>query len=430
MKLRFRCFGGLGAVAALVFLACSAVGQISSEEPILRRAVPRAEEIESEETVAPYHLGRLCLSPSVEIRDASYFSNAWGSSANPIPDWGATFVAGTRLLLPVGGKSVFRAWVFPSYVYWEKMPAARGWGGDYGGEWIGLFNRLTLQAQGGYTDWITLLSSESEQTVQNHVLSGSASAEIDIFRRLAFVTRWEGLQTSYGDVTSSGGSSTSATTLNRTEQSFQAGIRYKPDERFLVGLLADLTRARFPSGEQDMNNDGKSIRLHVRYDRPAIYVEFSGGYATAEGQSGQSYFPSYRTGIYRWFVSYFPSGLFELQLYGWRRPVYSYFLDNPYFFETRNGLGAVVNVTPRMRLSGFAYAGTNQYPVGVYVYNDIVTRKDDVVSWGGSLSWNLRRSAAFSIRYSKDRYSSNVPGVQREVYRISLNLVIGGRIFR
>ena len=427
-----RLGGALGgfAVSMAIGLAGPALGQLSSEGPILQRSVPRPEEIEQEKETAAVHLGALRLSPFLGIRDLSYYSNVVGTSGSPVPDWTATLFGGTRFLLPVGGKSVFRGAAEPAYIYWNKLSSGRGWIGDYGGEWIGLFNRFTLEAGGGYRDWITVLSSESEQTVRNHLVTGRVGAEIDIFRRLAVVGRWESLKTAYSDIDTGGGATAASSLLDRTEQAIQGGLRYKPNDQFSLGLLADVTQVRFKSEGQDRNSDGRSLRLHGRYDQPSFYVEFTGGYATAEGHEALSYFPSYRTGVYRWFVSYFRSEVLELQAYGWRRPVYSYFLDNPYFFETRNGLQVNVKVTPRIVLSAFGNAGSNQYPVEVLVYDSIVTRKDDVVSWGGGLSWNVWRAARVSAIYAKDRYTSNVPGIERDVFRVSLNLIIGGKVLQ
>ena len=430
MEVKGRGSAALIVLGVWAFVSATAQAQLSSEGPILQRSVRQAEQIEREKDTAPIHLGPLRLSPFLGIRDFSYYSNVVGTTSVPVPDWTATLFGGTRFLLPMGGKSVFRGEAAPAYIYWNKLASGRGWIGDYSGEWIGLFNRFTLEAGGGYKDWITVLSSESEQTVRNHLATGRVGAEIDIFRRLAVVARWESLKTSYSDVDTGGESTTSSSLLDRTEQSTQCGLRYKPNDQFSLGLLADVTQVRFKSEGQDRDSDGQSLRLHGRYDQSSFYVELTGGYATAEGHEALSYFPKYRTGVYRWFVSYFPSEVLELQAYGWRRPVYSYFLDNPYFFETRNGLQLNLKVTPRIVLSAFGNVGSNRYPVEVLVYDSIVTRKDDVVSWGGGLSWNVWRAARVSAVYAKDRYTSNLPGVPRDVFRVSLNLIMGGKVLR
>lgn len=416
--------------AIVLLLPGIALGQLTSEGPVRARSLPLAETIDREKDDAPYRLGPLRLSPFISLHDVAYNSNAWGTTENPIPDWSATIRGGSDFLLPLGGKSVLRGEVAPSYLYWDKEPAARGWGGVYGGEWIGLFNRMTVQVGGKYEDQIALVSSESEQTARNAMVTGRAEVEVDILRRLSVFAGWKGFRSLYSDVVSGGGSETSVADLNRAERDFQAGIRYKPDERLSVGILADWTTTRFVVQGQDSDNDARSARLAVRYDRPEFYVELTGGYSTAKGQTADSFFPIYRTGIYRWFVSYQAGSGFELQAYGWRYPVYSQFLDNPYYFETRNGIQGNWAVTPNVKVSGFVYGGPNTYPVEVFVYDQIVKRKDDVVTYGGGLALKVWRNVGVSGIYTRDQYTSNVPGVERSVYRITFNLGMGGKFFR
>jgi hypothetical protein len=194
--------------------------------------------------------------------------------------------------------------------------------------------------------------------------------------------------------------------------------------------MGEGTRALFQQEATDRNNDGYSIRALLRYDRPSFYLELSGGYAEGKAREEGGFFPEYRTGIYRVFVSWLPSRALEVQGYGWRRPQYSYFLDNPYFFETRNGGQVNYTVGTKLTLSALGYLGSNTYPVEVLVGNQVVTRVDDTVTWGAGFNWNFWRKAVVGAIYSQDRYTSNVPGVDRTVYRISVNIAFGGQIVK
>ena len=103
------------------------------------------------------------------------------------------------------------------------------------------------------------------------------------------------------------------------------------------------------------------------------------------------YFPEYRTGTYGYFVSYFVTRAFEVQVLGSRRPEASLFLDNPYYFETRNGATLRLAVGRRLSFNASGELGSNRYvnPVLVTATGEIVTRIDDTTRCGGGFDFKV-----------------------------------------
>lgn len=413
------------AVLAAVVAAPPAAAQISSEAPPSSRTVPVAEEISRTLKYSRYHLGAVRLQPFLALRDLGYNNNLYGTSGSDTTgDWTGTVSGGTKLMLPLGGKFVLRGTVAPEYTWYLDSTALRGWGGVYEGGLVGLFNRLTLQADGGWARQNQLLNSEAEQATFQERSYGTARLEIDIFRRLSVFGGLEAVKTRVDEGTPVFGSNEKYSYLNRTEWGYRGGLRYKPMEQLSVAAMVERVTTQFVDQPQDRDNDSLGYLLAVHYDRPRFYIDLNGGYREATARYSPSYFPPYRTGTYGYFVSYFVAAPLELQVNGHRRPVSSMFLDNPYYFETRNGIGLVWAIGARTALRASAALGTNTYPVEV-IYTptkEVITRQDDVVDTGGGISYQLTQTLGFNLSATRSRYTSNIPGADRNVFRFGLGI--------
>src|SRR4029077_12930399 len=127
----------------------------------------------------------------------------------------------------------------------------------------------------------------------------------------------------------------------------------------------------------------------IHYDRPRFYINATAGYREGHGIEAGTLFPRYRTGTGTYLISWFFAHPVELVAYGHRGVVYGRFLENSYFFETRNGLGMSVRCGRGLQLRGFGEYGTNGYPVAVTLAEGIsVSRRDIAKAYGGGLTFN------------------------------------------
>ena len=162
-----------------------ALGQISSEEPPSGRTLPVTEQVEQEMATARYRLGPIRLLPFFKLRDMGWTNNALASSEGTIDDYTASVSAGARLIVPFGRKVFLRGNLAPAYDWYYRTEDLRGFGGDYSGEVLGLFNRLTVGAEGRYSERISTVSSEVARDVFNTTTHAIAKAEVRILERLA-----------------------------------------------------------------------------------------------------------------------------------------------------------------------------------------------------------------------------------------------------
>lgn len=411
---------------ATLFATTALNGQISSEGAIQGRSLPVAEQVKVETERVRFRLGPVGLLPFLNISELGYNSNVNGASTDVVSDWTAKVSAGTRFILPAGSKMYLRGSVAPEYNWYLDSINRRYLGGSYDARLLGLFNRLTIEAGGGQSATSGGLSSESQQAVVEKRTTGGVALEVEILRRLAVFAGLKGGRSDYTD--SDSNPALSATALNRTEYALNGGLRYKFNEAFSFGVMVERTAADYPADPLARNNESTGYLLTVRYDRPRFFLLLGGGYREGQGRDSRSDYPSYSTGTYNYFASYFITKSLELQVLGHRRPVDSLDAANPYFFETRNALGLGLALGHRVSLRGQAEIGTNDYPIGTITSSsgEAMRRSDDFVTLTGQVGVRLHRSVLLTLNASNERATSNAPNSDRSVFRYWTGLSFGG----
>ena len=414
---------GIGIVLVVAWPVCA---QISSEEAPKARTVPVREEVKQEIEQSRFHLGSLRVDPVFDLRNLGWNNNVFGAPTNPVGDFTAAVAAGARLIAPLGSKMFIRGTAVPEYTWYDKTTELRHFGGTYEGGLVGLFNRMRFDALGGYRSWVTIVNSESQATAIENLTRGRARLEVDIFRRLALFGGFDVAETRYDDKGLPPVEALQVQLLERTETAWRGGLRYKFSGQVSLGAQVEGTRANFLQETYDRDNESTGYLLVARYDRPRFYLVASGGYREGTAQNAGSLFPPYRTGTYSFFASYFLLKSLELQLYGHRRPVDSYFVDNPYYFETRTSLGARWTVGQRVALLAYGTVGPNSYPVEVAAAGNVVTRRDDTTEYGGGIEFRFYREATLRVVASDWKISSNIPGYGQSIFRLSTGISIKG----
>ena len=133
-----------------VLLSAPCAAQLSTDTPPSQRTLPITEQVEQEMATARFRLGPVRLLPFFELYNVGWTNNALVTSEGTIDDYTASAAAGARLVVPFGQKLFLRGYVAPTYDWYYRTESLRGFGGDYSGELLGLFNRLTVGAGGGY----------------------------------------------------------------------------------------------------------------------------------------------------------------------------------------------------------------------------------------------------------------------------------------
>lgn len=417
---------GTAVVVLAAVLAGPAAAQIMTETPPQARTLPEAEQVERELATARFRLGPVRLAPFLRLDDIGWTNNAFVTSEGEVDDVTASMSFGARLYLPMGRKVVLRGLVAPTYDWYEEASSLRGWGGTYSGEVLGLLNRLTIGGGGGRTSRIAATSSEIGRDVQNETTRGFAKAELEILDRLSVYAGAEQATARLEDEGFATPGLSPVSALDRTETAFRAGVRYAHSSALSVGAMVERVEARFERAPGVRDNDVRGTLVVVRYDRERFYLEGTAGVREGKPVVANDLYPEFRAGTYGYFASFFVTKRLELQLLGSRRPEAALFLDNPYYFETRNGARLRFALGRRLAVRALADVGSNRYvnPVIETETETIVVRRDAMKQWGGGLDFRVSRAVSVGLTVTKNDFDSNIGFYDREVVRVTGGLSI------
>lgn len=414
-----------GAVIGL-FSVLPAFGQISSEKSPSGRTLPVTEEVEREMATARFRLGPVRLLPFVRLYNMGWTNNALVTSEGTIDDYSASVSAGTRFVVPFGQKVFLRGNVAPTYDWYYRTEALRGFGGSYSAELLGLFNRLTIGTGGGYDERISTVSSEVARDVFNTTTSGTAKVELKLLERLSVFGEAEVADLKQEDPNANTPGLAPVSFLDRTNTTYRGGVRYAFSSVFSLGVMGEEVRTRFDQDAELRDANTRGLYFVTRYDRERFFVEATVGATEVKAVTPNVYFPELPTTAYGYFVSYFLSRPLELQVRGSRQPVASLFLDNPYYFDTSNGVSVRLAVGRRLSFHANGDLGSNTYvnPVIVVDTGEIVVRRDETTSYGGGLDFRVSRAFRVGVALTKSRWDSNIDYYDRETLRVTAGLSI------
>ncbi|HQP89300.1 MAG TPA: hypothetical protein PLL76_23860 [Thermoanaerobaculia bacterium] len=412
--------------------ALPALGQLSIDAPPSQRTLPAAEQVEQEIATARFRLGPLRVAPFLTLQNVGWTNNALVQSEGTVDDYTASVSAGARLVVPIGRKLFLRGTLAPTYDWYHRTTELRSFGGDYSGEALGLFNRLTVAGGGRYYRRIRSASSEVGRDVLNTTSRGFANAELELLKRLSLFGGIEQATSRLEDKALDTPGLSPVSDLDRTETAQRAGVRYAFSSALSFGVMGEEVRTRFERNGLVRDNDVQGLLFVVRYDRERFYVEGTAGIRKGTPVSPSDLYPEFRAGSYGYFVSYFVTRTLEMQVLGSRRPEAALFLDNPYFFETRNALTLRLAVGRRLSLHILGELGANRYvnPVQVVDTGEIVVRRDEATSFGGGFDFRVSRALSVGLTAMKDRWQSNVDFYDRETFRVMGGLSIAADFSR
>jgi hypothetical protein len=406
----------------------TASAQLESDEVPHTRIIAPTEAIRQELEDSRYHLGPMRVRPLFSLRDVGYDNNVLGTSVNQVADFHSTVGLGAHGVLPVGSKMYFQTVALPEYTWYQKLTDRRSLGGSYSGSLLGLFNRMSVEAGADSFRGPTVLNSEQQTSVpatRTHLFS---RVEVEFLKRLSVYGSGESEQQRYSPVRDDPTEAAAILQLERNETAARGGLRYRFASWLDFSLGVEHTNTTFLTGT-DRDNHSDAVILGVRYDRPRSFINLSVGSRTGKADH-PGVFPDYSATTGSYYASHDLSAPVAFDVYGHRGIGYSITATNPYYLETRNGAGVTVAVGRRLALRGFGEGGSNAYPVPIAVGSTSVKRMDSAVTAGGGVAFRLHRKVALSVLASNSRYTSNIAGNDRSIFRLATGISFTGDFFR
>jgi hypothetical protein len=405
-------------------IASSALAQLGGDDVPRERIVPRREQVRRDLEEARLRLGPFRVKPLFELRDVGYDNNVFGTENDAISDWRAAVSAGTDFILPVGRKNYLSGKIAPEYTWYSKLASRRSLGGTYGASWLGLYNRVSVEAGANKRKSTQAVSSEVERAARGSRTSAFVRTEVDIFRRLSLFGSADQERSRFDEIEGEG--TRGLEQLEYNESAIRGGVRYRLRSYSDVTIAAEKGRTEFVTSTDRDNNTGAVI-IGLHYDLPRIFVNLSAARRESKASRAGSRFPQFSSTTGSYYVEYQMGAPPQIDVYGHRSIVYSLAVESPYFSETRNGIGITVPVGQRLGIRVLSEFGTNDYPVAER--GTAVKRADDVITLGGGLALRLRRNTYVSVVASETRYESNLD-FDRSIFRVSTVISLRGQPFR
>jgi hypothetical protein len=399
---------------AAFLVASSASAQLASDQIPHERTLPVHEQIRKELDASRVRIGVLRLQPTFAVRDLGYDNNVFGTSQDPVADWHSTASAGTRFIVPMGSKLYARGAAIPEYTYYQKLTNLRSFGGAYDAALLGLFNHMTVEAAASLFKGLGPVNSEVDRAALGRRIDATGKIELDVFGHVSVFGQAETQRQRYFDTSDEIARGVSVKTLERNEGVNRAGVRYRLSRSLDVSVAAEQTRTEFLANTS-RDNKTRAVIVAARYDRPRTFLNLSIGTRTGEARFLGSAFPKYSTTTGSYYASHTLTAGLAVDAYGHRGIGYSLTVENPYFLETSNGAGIILPLGRRFAVRVFGETGTNDYPLPVAS----IKRRDRVTTYGGGLATHLYRNVVLTAVASQTKATSNLPGHDRSIFRVS-----------
>ncbi len=416
--------------AAMTLILCLLAGEAGAqflqytppggppEEPESRR-----EQIEKEVEEARFRLGVLRVAPWAALSNVAYVRNLFSSGEVPPNDFTATAGLGFRAYLRNGPKATWRAQVLPEYVWWQKQTERRQLNGRYSLGFHGFFNRLTLEVQAGRQQQLQVVTPEVPVPVNSRADGGEILTEVKLTGALfafaaASVNRQENLVDDIGEPRLE-----DLAQLDREERIARAGLRWQPREQWSVALGVERSQVEFDEDAVDRSNSGTSPQAEIHFEGRRLRFEAGVAARSLEARSGASFVPYDKvTGDAA--LSLGTPRRLSATLYGSHGLVYALSSAYAYLDDERVGLSLSLGLGRRLSSRLFAESGVNTYTAFEAA---TPRRRDDVTSYGASLTFALPRNLSVGLEALRSEYDSDLPGADRTYTTVGTTVTLGTR---
>lgn len=397
-----------------------AAAQIWSDQVPLGRTVPLKESVERQMSDSRWKWGPFRVEPAVKLANIGYNDNVFGTEEDKVDDYTATVGLGVRTIAPIGSKMFLRLDAVPEYTWYNELEERRQFGWSAGGALLGLFNRMQVELGATTYNTVTAVNSEELTPVPQQDDRLHARIEFDVLRRLSLFVAAEERSTDYEPEE---GDPISVNLLERDESAQRVGLRYQFRPEINLHTMYEEYEAEFPNDPTYPSNEGDAMLFGATYDAERFFLNAIVGRRAIryEGPGAPEYDEPTGSG----FLSMQLFGRSQLRLQFRKKPVYSTFVENPFYEESRWGLGVDVPMGHRLIVLADLETGANDYP-GVIELPDgsSVVREDDVDTWSAGVGFRVSSLAVLEVRYRVEEYTSTIESFDRDIASLQVNLAL------
>jgi len=366
---------------------------------------------------AAFHLGPFQAFLSFDLRRVGYGDNVYFEE-RPIKDFTATLVPSLTFYLPLRRRAIFYFRESPEYTFYLRESGMREFTNGYGaGGKVLLFNRFVLSGDFERQSRIQAISVELGRPTRETRVATSAGLFYETARRTSLGLTGSIQKSSYADVSSDSGEIPLSSVLDRTERTAAVELYYRIRSEAFWFVKAGLTDYRFVLSAESRDATSAQVLTGIRFP---ILGRISGtvslGYKKFDPKApGRA---SY-AGLIADSLIEARTGRFSVRA-GFRRDLgFSYFENAFFYIEDGFSAGGSFYPAGFVRLDYSYNQSRLGYPgieaAAAFAGGPVTgPRTDRLWTHSAALVFRVLRTAGLGIQAAMDRWTSSVPGWDRD----------------
>ena len=383
----------------------------------------RGQELDAAMKRAPWRIGPFHIQPSVVISNAGVDSNVLYSPTNPIKDFTITAGPAAKIYIPVVRRFVLSLYGSPQYVWYAKTARERSWNYYLNASAQLSLRNVFFSLDGVYSDARERWNTEIDIRPRRKEEGFGGSVLVKAAWKTSFSLAYRTAKYNYQSIDSVEGFNFRER-LNRKESYANISLFYQlgTERRFFMDFEYGLYQFEFLSQAAIKNSQsyagyagfefsqlGRRVRGRVRLGYKKFDVR------SAEGLDFKGFVGDSQLSI-RLAKPFALRGSYVRDVH------FSIWYDNPYFIESRPGVGASLYPLRMVRLDYDYSLGRNRYPLVGGGGSD-VKRLDEYSLHSAGIYFRIMKKAALGFIVSWWARNSNIITEDDKRTFFGLNLI-------
>ncbi len=368
----------------------------------LNPSVSRAEtwkglELRQQIDQAPWRFGPFHIQPRLVISNAGVDSNVFYTPTDPVKDYTVTAGPAATVYIPIHRKFVLSAYGSPQYVWYSKTERERTWNYYFNGAAQLSLKNVFLSAEGKYSDARERWNTEIDIRPRRKETAYGGSMLVNLAHRTSFSLGGRTVKYDYESVVYEGGFDVQER-LNRRESYANLSLFYQASTQRRFFLDFEYGQYDFEFASQAAVGDARSGAAYAGIEFSRLGRRVRGrlrlGYKQYDVRAVNG--PDYKGLVGDSQLSVRLAKPFVLRGSYVRDVRFSLWYGNPYFIESRPGVGASLYPVRFLRFDYDFSKGRNRYPV-VGGGGPDEKRLDDSTIHSGGVYFRIKKTVALGF---------------------------------
>jgi hypothetical protein len=382
----------------------------------------KGTELQRKLRETPWHFGPFRIQPQIVITNAGVDSNVFYSPGDPVKDFTLTAGPAATIYLPIHRRFVLSAYGSPQYVWYSKTAQERTWNYYLRGAAQLSLKNVFFSLEGVFSDARERWNTEIDIRPRRKEKGYGGSALVKLAWKTSFSLAYKTVKYDYDSVITPGGFNVQEK-LNRRESYANVSLFYQASSqrRFFIDL--EYGEYRFDFDTQAAISDARSGGAYAGLEFSPLNRRVRGrirlGYKKFDVRSATE--PDYQGLVGDSLLSIRLARPFVVRGSYLRDVRFSLWYGNPYYVESRPGVGASIYALRFLRFDYDYSRGRNRYPlIGGAGPDD--KRLDVYTIHGGGVYFRIMKTAALGFIASWWARDSNIDAEDDNRTFFGLNL--------